>query len=186
MTRDDLFVLTRALVFAAQRHREQRRKDAGASPYINHPIGLVDVLVNQGGVTDVEVLAAALLHDTIEDTETTPEELEAAFGPAIRAIVEEVTDDTALPKAERKRLQIQHAPRLSEKAKLVKLADKICNLRDIAEAPPAGWSLERRCAYRDWSKQVIDGLRGVHQPLECLFDEVHAGPLSGIDDPGKP
>ena len=170
-----LALLLEALAFAAHKHRDQRRKDAEASPYINHPIALADVLVNEGGVSDVEVLCAALLHDTVEDTATTPEELLGAFGARIARIVAEVTDDKALAKAERKRLQVEHAPQLSREAKLVKLADKICNLRDVAERPPAGWDLARRQAYFDWAKQVIDGLRGTHAALEAAFDAAYAG-----------
>ena len=128
--KSELTLVLKALEFAAHKHRDQRRKDPAASPYINHPIALANVLVNEGGVTDVEVLAAALLHDTVEDTATTPEELEEQFGARIARIVAEVTDDKALPKAERKRLQVVHAAELSREAKLVKLADKICNLRD--------------------------------------------------------
>src|SRR5437764_12150731 len=109
----ELALLLKALAFAAHKHRDQRRKDAEASPYINHPIALADVLVNEGGVTDIEVLCAALLHDTVEDTATTPEELEAAFGVHIARIVAEVTDDKLLPKSERKRLQIMHAASIS-------------------------------------------------------------------------
>ena len=142
--KSELALLLKALAFAAHKHRDQRRKDAEASPYINHPIALADVLVNEGGVSDVEVLCAALLHDTVEDTATTPEELASAFGSRIARIVAEVTDDTTLPKAERKRLQVEHAGGLSPEAKLVKLADKICNLRDVAERPPASWDLARR------------------------------------------
>jgi guanosine-3',5'-bis(diphosphate) 3'-pyrophosphohydrolase len=170
----DLKLLLRALAFAAHKHRDQRRKDPEASPYINHPITLANVLVNEGGITDAETLAGALLHDTIEDTDTTPEELETAFGPVIRGIVEEVTDDMQLPKAERKRLQIEHAPGLSAAARRVKLADKICNLRDVADHPPPHWPLERRQAYFDWAKQVIDGLRGVEPALEQVFDREYA------------
>ncbi len=133
----DLPLVLKALAFAADKHRDQRRKDAAASPYINHPIALANVLVREGEVTDADVLAAALLHDTVEDTQTTPAELRAAFGPAIAAIVEEVTDDKSLPKAERKRLQVEHAAKMSAQAKLVKLADKICNLRDMADQPPS-------------------------------------------------
>src|SRR5713101_8757667 len=133
IVKGDLTLLLKALAFAAHKHRDQRRKDAQASPYINHPIALADVLVNEGGVTDVEVLCAALLHDTVEDTATTHEELANAFGSRIARIVAEVTDDKTLPKAERKRLQIEHAPSISREAKLVKLADKLCNLRDVAE-----------------------------------------------------
>ena len=169
----DLALLLRALAFAAHKHRDQRRKDAEASPYINHPIALAQVLTGEGGVTDIEVLAAALLHDTIEDTATTGAELEREFGGRIAAIVAEVTDDTGLPKADRKRLQIEHAARLSDGAKLVKLADKICNLRDVAERPPAKWDLLRRQEYFEWAKQVIDGLRGTHPKLEAAFDAAY-------------
>jgi guanosine-3',5'-bis(diphosphate) 3'-pyrophosphohydrolase len=170
----ELALLLKALAFAAAKHRDQRRKDADASPYINHPIALADVLVNEGGVTDIEVLCAALLHDTVEDTATTPEELDNAFGSRIARIVAEVTDDKRLPKAERKRLQIEHAPTISDAAKLVKLADKLCNLRDVADRPPAKWDLARRQEYFEWAKQVIDGLRGVHPRLEAAFDAAYA------------
>jgi guanosine-3',5'-bis(diphosphate) 3'-pyrophosphohydrolase len=170
----DLALLFRALAFAAHKHRDQRRKDAEASPYINHPIALAEVLAGEGGVTDVEVLAAALLHDTIEDTDTTAEELEAQFGPRITAMVVEVTDDESLPKAEKKRLQIERAPGLSSGAKLVKLADKICNLRDVADRPPAKWELQRRQEYFEWAKRVIDGLRGAHPVLEAAFDAAYS------------
>ena len=170
----ELALLLKALAFAAAKHRDQRRKDAGASPYINHPIALADVLVNEGRVHDVTVLAAALLHDTLEDTETLPAEIEAGFGAAVLKVVQEVSDDKNLEKAERKRLQIEHAARLSREAKLVKLADKICNLRDVAETPPANWSVERKREYFEWAKQVIDGLRGVHPGLEAVFDRACA------------
>jgi len=170
----ELALLLKALAFAAHKHRDQRRKDADASPYINHPIALADVLVNEGGVTDFEVLCAALLHDTVEDTATSHEELVDAFGSRIARIVAEVTDDKRLPKAERKRLQIEHAPKLSHEAKLVKLADKLCNLRDVAERPPAKWALARRREYFDWARQVIDGLRGAHPRLEAAFDAAYA------------
>jgi len=166
-------LLLRALAFAAHKHRDQRRKDAEASPYINHPIALAEVLAREGGVTDIEVLAAALLHDTIEDTATTTEELREQFGARIADLVGEVTDDQALPKADRKRLQIERAPALSRGAKLVKLADKICNLRDVAERPPAKWDLERRREYFEWAKRVIDGLRGTHAGLEAAFDRAY-------------
>lgn len=167
-------LLVTAAAFAARKHKDQRRKDDAASPYINHPLALADVLVNEAGVNDLETIVAALLHDTIEDTETTAAEIEGAFGPRVRAIVEEVTDDGQLDKASRKQAQIDHAPQLSLPARAVKLADKICNLRDVVANPPAGWSLQRRRAYFDWAKQVIDGLRGSHPRLEALFDEAYA------------
>ncbi len=163
-----------ALAFAAHKHRDQRRKDASASPYINHPIALANVLMNEAGVTDPNVICAALLHDTVEDTETTPEELERQFGRTIRNVVLEVTDDKSLPKAERKRLQVLKARALSRRAKLVKLADKICNLRDIADNPPAGWKLRRQQEYFDWAKQVTDRMRGTNRRLEAAFDAAYA------------
>jgi len=159
-----------ALAFAADKHRAQRRKDKEASPYINHPIALADVLVNEGGIDDMVALAAAVLHDTIEDTQTTYEELQQRFGKEVADVVLEVTDDKSLPKAERKKRQETHAPHLSQRAKLVKLADKICNLRDIVTNPPADWPLERKQEYYEWAKRVIDGLRGAHAGLERIFD----------------
>jgi guanosine-3',5'-bis(diphosphate) 3'-pyrophosphohydrolase len=158
-----------AIAFAAEKHRNQRRKDAEASPYINHPIALANVLVNEAGIDDDRVIIAALLHDTIEDTQTTKEELQTIFGKKITKIVLEVTDDKTFEKAERKRLQVEHAPSLSRRAKLVKLADKVCNLRDIANNPPTDWSLRRRQEYFDWAKAVVDGLRGANKRLEKLF-----------------
>lgn len=160
-----------ALAFAAHKHRDQRRLDVAASPYINHPIALANVLANEAHVDDETVLIAAVLHDTVEDTDTSEDELRREFGPEIAAIVLEVTDDKSLPKAERKRLQVANAATLSHRAKLVKLADKISNLRDIAHSPPPGWSLERQQAYFDWARSVVDGVRGTHPELERIFDE---------------
>jgi guanosine-3',5'-bis(diphosphate) 3'-pyrophosphohydrolase len=170
----ELALLLKALAFASLKHRDQRRKDAQASPYINHPIALADLLVNEGGVTDVEVLCAALLHDTIEDTETTPQELEREFGRKIALIVLEVSDNKMLRKGTRKRMQVEHAANASYEAKLVKLADKTCNLRDVNARPPATWDLARRREYFDWAKEVVDRLRGVHQELEAAFDAAYA------------
>ncbi len=167
---DPIGVFVKAVAFAADKHRTQRRKDADASPYINHPIALANVLANEGGVTDVVVLSAAVLHDTIEDTNTTAEELTAIFGPKITATVLDVTDDKSLDKHVRKQRQIEHAPHISKEAKLVKLADKICNLRDILASPPADWSPERKQGYFDWAAKVVAGVRGVHPELEAVFD----------------
>ena len=163
-----------ALAFAAYKHRDQRRKDAHASPYINHPIALAHLLSVEGGVTDTRTLIAAVLHDTIEDTETTYEELRARFGKLVADMVAEVTDDKALPKAERKRLQVVHAPHKTKRAALVKLADKTWNLRDMADNPPVNWSFERRREYFDWAKAVIDGLPPVSKRLRQVFDEAYA------------
>jgi guanosine-3',5'-bis(diphosphate) 3'-pyrophosphohydrolase len=171
--KSELALLLKALAFAAHKHRDQRRKDPAASPYINHPIALANVLVKEGGVTDIEVLCAALLHDTVEDTATTHREIRRRFGPRIARIVREVTDDKRLPKKERKRLQVKHASTISRDAQLVKLADKIVNLRDVAKRAPVTWDLARRREYFDWAKQVVDRLRGAHPRLEAAFDAAY-------------
>lgn len=169
----DLARLLQALHFAAEKHRHQRRKDLDASPYINHPIAVAELLA-RCGVTDVATLQSAVLHDTIEDTETSPEELEERFGAVVMETVLEVTDDQGLPKEERKRLQVEHAGRLSERAKLVKIADKVCNVVDVSHAPPEGWSLERRLEYLDWTERVVRGCRGCNVELERVYDEALA------------
>lgn len=166
--------LLEAVHFSAEKHRDQRRKGVSRAPYINHPIEVAHVLASVGGVTDLTTLLAAILHDTIEDTGTTGEELESRFGREVRLLVEEMTDDKRLPKEERKRLQIAHAAHASPKAKLIKLADKICNVRDVTHAPPADWPHERRVAYLDWTEEVVAGCRGVNTMLERHCDEVLA------------
>ena len=166
--------LLRALHFAAQKHRDQRRKDPEASPYVNHVIDVTETLVRVGVVDDVSMLQAAILHDTIEDTETSAAEIERVFGAEVRGLVMEMTDDKSRPKEERKRLQIEHAPHLSEWAKQIKLADKICNIRDVIHSPPENWSLERRLEYLDWSEQVVAGCRGCNRDLEQCYDRTLA------------
>src|SRR6185369_17097141 len=173
-TSRDLVTILQALHFAAAKHRDQRRKGAEASPYINHLIEVAELLARVGEVTDSVVLQAAILHDTLEDTQTTPAELDAIFGPEVREVVAEITDDKQLPKAERKRLQIVHAPQLSTRAKLVKLADKIANVRSIIDTPPAEWSLERKREYLDWSERVVAGCLGSNAALERAFAETLA------------
>jgi guanosine-3',5'-bis(diphosphate) 3'-pyrophosphohydrolase len=170
----EITLLMDALAFSAHKHRNQRRKDVDASPYINHPIALARVLAVEGGITDHKTLAAAILHDTLEDTETTYEELKEKFGRTIAQTVREVSDDPTLAKADRKRLQIEHAKQLSRRAQLVKLADKTCNVRDMASQAPQGWPLERRREYFDWAKKVVDQIRGASKKLEAAFDEAFA------------
>jgi len=165
---NDAWLILRAAEFAAHKHRDQRRKGEEASPYINHPIEVASMLA-EVGIADAEVLAAALLHDTIEDTETSFDELSAEFGARVAAIVAELTDDKSLPKATRKALQIEHAPQLSDAAALVKLADKIVNVSDIARHPPSDWSLERRLEYLDWAERVVAGVPEVSTALRELF-----------------
>jgi len=162
--------LLRTMRFAAHKHRDQRRRDPDASPYINHVIEVAERLVCVGGVQDLCLVQAALLHDSLEDTDTSPEELEREFGRPVRLLVEEVTDDKRLPKADRKRLQVERSAALSAAAKQIKLADKICNVEDVTLRPPGDWSLDRRSEYLDWSRRVIEGCRGVSPALERAFD----------------
>ena len=166
----DMGLVLRAARFAAWKHRDQRRKGRGALPYINHPLDLAHVLWFEGDVTDPVTLAAALLHDTLEDTQTTYQELQGEFGERVASIVMEVTDEPTVNWRARKKLQISRARLASLEAKRVKLADKICNLRDILQSPPATWSAERKQGYFDWAGKVVDGVRGVHPALETEFD----------------
>ncbi|XP_058792426.1 guanosine-3',5'-bis(diphosphate) 3'-pyrophosphohydrolase MESH1 [Phymastichus coffea] len=158
--------------FAAEKHSRQRRCNKEQTPYINHPIGVANILVQEGEVFDPDVIAAALLHDTVEDTETTFEEIEKYFGEKIRKIIEEVTDDKSLPKQERKQLQIEHAAKSSQEAKLVKLADILYNLRDLEKETPVGWTSERVHEYFEWAESVVNGLRGTNGIIEDYLDEI--------------
>ncbi len=180
---NDTARLLQALQFSAERHRHQRRKDHDASPYINHPIDVATVLAVVGGVADLTTLVAAILHDTIEDTATTPQDLDRLFGPEVRRLVQEMTDDKRLAKTVRKRLQIEHARAASHRAKLIKLGDKICNVRDVTHAPPAGWSVERRREYLDWTEQVVAGCRGANAALEQRFDAALAEGRAALQRP---
>ncbi len=165
----DILSILAALKFSAERHRDQRRKDAASTPYINHPIEVAELLWREGGVRDIEVVIGALLHDIIEDTKTDPEEIARLFGDGVASLVLEVSDDKKLPKSERKKLQIQHAPHLSMSAKLIKIADKICNVRDVINSPPHGWSVERKREYLDWTEEVVAGLKGCNEALEARY-----------------
>ena len=166
----DEAVLRRASGFAAWKHKGQMRKGEGEIPYIHHPIEVTAILAEIGGVTDIDVLQAGLLHDTIEDTETHRDELETHFGSRVCAIVLEVTDDKSLAKADRKAMQVEHAPQLSNDAQSLKLADKISNVYDVAFCKPVDWALERQLEYFDWASRVVAGLRGCNAALEAEFD----------------
>lgn len=160
-----------ALQFVATKHRHQRRKDAQQSPYVNHLVDVVDLLWHQGGIRDEPILLAGLLHDTLEDTDASPAEICTRYGQAVLGMVEEVTDDRRLPRPERKRQQVLHAPLLSYGARCIKLADKSANVRDLSPQLPIDWSMERRRTYLQWSLQVVTGLRGTNSGLEAHFDQ---------------
>ena len=165
-------LILKAAHFAAQKHRDQRRKDEDSSPYINHPISVAKIISEIGNVEDPEVLAAALLHDTIEETKPTPEELIDNFGERVCSLVQEVTDDKNLPKLERKQRQIDHAKEISEGAALIKLGDKISNVTDITNTPPTDWDSNRRLDYFEWAEKVINNCPRVNESLENHFAEV--------------
>ena len=167
-------LLLEAAFFAASRHGAQLRKDKHGSPYINHPLAVACLLAELAPEAPTELLQAALLHDTLEDTSTTAEELQERFGSRVRHWVEEMTDDPTLSKEDRKQHQIDHAPQLSREARLIKLADKICNAGDMTPDDPEGWTLERKLAYLDWASQVVARLRGTDAGLERRFAETVA------------
>ncbi|VDN22659.1 unnamed protein product [Gongylonema pulchrum] len=168
----DIQTVIKACSFAAERHRKQRRKDAEQTPYINHPIGVANILISEAGVTDSAVIAAALLHDTLEDTATTLQELKNLFGDEISGIVQECTDDKKLPRDVRKKLQVENASKHSNKAKLVHLADKLYNLRDLERGTPLGWDAARVKEYFEWSDSVVSGLRGVNEALDHALRDI--------------
>jgi guanosine-3',5'-bis(diphosphate) 3'-pyrophosphohydrolase len=178
-------MILKAAEFAAHEHRNQRRKGAAHRPYIGHLIEVSRLLADVGKVGDPVVLVAALLHDTLEDQETTRETLIQEFGVAVADVVAEVSDDKSLPSDERKRLQVEHAPHISMEAKLVKLADKISNVREIGVDPPEGWSVERRRKYFEWSKEVVGALGPVNPELERLFAAVLAQSTRVLEGSGS-
>ena len=172
MEDEDVGILLQALVFAAHKHRDHRRKDPNHSPYVNHLIEVAELLWRVGGVRDPVLLTAAVLHDSIEDTHTSPDEIRECFGQEVLDLVLEVTDDKSLPQAERKRRQVEHAAHISLRARQMKLADKICNVRDIINTPPPDWSEQRQKEYLEWARQVVDKVRGANPALEKVFDEL--------------
>lgn len=182
--------LLTAIDFAAEKHRNQRRKNAEQTPYINHPIGVATQITRWGFVADMDVLCAAILHDTVEDTDTTWNELTISFGQRITDMVREVSDDKSLPKDQRKRLQVGHARKASFGARLIKLADKYHNLNSFFVSPPKGWSAKRIQGYFVWSKSVVYSAIGdyqwmnIHADFTQLFSK--AFELNGISYPCIP
>jgi (p)ppGpp synthase/HD superfamily hydrolase len=174
----DPAVLLRATLFAARAHATQVRKGAAREPYVNHVIEVAAILAEHGAPP--EAVIAGLLHDTVEDTEVTHQDLVREFGEAVAAIVAEATDDKALPKETRKALQVSQAPKKSEAARQLKLADKISNLRAIADSPPANWNHARRTEYIGWAGRVAEGLTGVNPALDALFRETYRAAVARL------
>lgn len=164
-------ILLKATNFAAIKHKDQRRKDSNKTPYINHPIEVAHILT-QCGINDIDILAGALLHDTLEDTNTTSEELKKEFGEKILNIVLECSDDKKLSKVERKKLQIEHALHISREAKLIKLADKISNVSGLINNPPSTWAEKEINGYFVWAYCVFKNLRGINEGLDNRYQEL--------------
>ncbi|MGA1235896.1 MAG: HD domain-containing protein [Limisphaerales bacterium] len=161
--------LIEAAWFAAERHRGQRRKDVAGTPYLYHPLGVAEILVRAGGVEDLVVLQAALLHDVLEDTETSGAELAGLFGDEVCGLVVELTDDMSLPVGVRRRVQLERVAGLSVGAKLVRVADKIYNVRDLSGVDPLGWSVAQKADYLEWAVDVVEACGGVNAGLEREF-----------------
>jgi|SRR6516165_8934400 (p)ppGpp synthase/HD superfamily hydrolase len=166
----DWIAVLKAADAAARWHVHQRRKGAAEEPYINHLLEVATLVAEATHGEDPELVIAALLHDAIEDQEVPRAVIAQAFGAGVAEIVEEVTDDKRLPKQERKRLQVENAPRKSRRAKILKLADKTSNLRALAASPPPNWSVKRRLDYVKWARDVAKGLTGVSAWLEGEFE----------------
>lgn len=162
-------LLIQALDFSARHHADQRRKGRENVPYINHPIRVAYYLATVAEIEDPQLIAAAILHDTVEDTSAGADEIRAEFGEKIAELVGEVTDDKSLAKRVRKQKQIDHAPQVSWAASQLKLADKLSNVEDISQAPPADWSLARRREYIEWTEQVVERLPEPHPELAKAY-----------------
>ena len=174
MTENPVVTLARAYHFAAAAHVDQRRKGVAAEPYVNHLTEVAELVARATRGTEPEIIVAADLHDTVEDTETTLDAVEEAFGERVRTMVGEVTDDKSLPKQKRKDLQIEHAPHISRGAQIIKMADKTSNLRALAVSPPAGWPQERKAEYVEWARCVVEGCRSANDWLAAQFDAAAA------------
>jgi (p)ppGpp synthase/HD superfamily hydrolase len=168
-----IHAILEAAQFAAEKHANQRRKGATAEPYINHLIEVANLVAGALPEPDANLIMAAFLHDSVEDVGVTPRELEDRFGADVASLVAEVTDDKSLPKAERKRLQIENAPHKSVRAQYIKLADKISNLRSLLKSPPEDWDERRRREYFAWAKQVVDALPQANSQLRAEFDQLY-------------
>ena len=184
---ENLYKIFKALEFAANRHKYQTRKGISKTPYINHPILVAKTLLNFYE-DDTDLLISALLHDVVEDTAKNEKQVKELselilqmFGENVLLTILEVTDNKNLPVNERKQLQIQLTPKLSDRAKKLKIADKICNILDIIEDPPEGWSDDRKIAYIQWAKNVVDGARGLNSELDQMFDDVYEQSLQKLE-----
>ena len=166
----DVVRIAQAFDFACRKHATQRRKGESEEPYVNHLAEVAKLVAESTGGEDVNLVIAALLHDTIEDQDVKREKIAALFGDDVASLVVEVTDNKQIDKADRKRLQVEHAAHISKRAQILKIADKTSNLRSIQFSSPP-WSVERKHRYFAWAKAVVDQARGTNAALEAAFDK---------------
>ncbi|EFO18322.1 hypothetical protein LOAG_10172 [Loa loa] len=169
---DGISLIIEAVDLAARRHRQQRRKDAAQTPYVNHPIGVAYILTSEGQITDTTTIIAAILHDIVEHTKTTDEEIRKMFGDEIADIVKECTMVRSMKREARMKSELEKASKLSHKAKLVQLADKLNNIRDIERGTPLGWTKQHVTEYIIFAKDLLSKIRGIHGPLESALDDI--------------
>lgn len=180
--RDQVALVTHAAGFAARVHAGQTRKGESSPAFILHLAEVADLLAKALEEPDAELVAAAWLHDAVEKTKITSDEIESVFGPRVASLVAEVSDDKSLPEAERHRMQIETIGEKSEAARLLRLADKISGLRELAEDPPAGWGAPRRREWLRFATDVAAGCRGLNAALDLLFDQAAAAAARSIDE----
>jgi guanosine-3',5'-bis(diphosphate) 3'-pyrophosphohydrolase len=166
---DPLNLVIRAAYFAGEKHRLQRRSDVEQTPYINHPLELAHILTEEGGINCLDTICASLLHDTLEDTDTSSDELKKHFGDVIASIVMEVSNDMTLSSQQRRVYELEKVVSLSHKAKLVKIADKLANIRDVSTMPPMGWTREKKQDYFDFALEIINQIGSVSPRLHQIF-----------------
>ncbi|MFZ9848658.1 MAG: HD domain-containing protein [Flavobacteriales bacterium] len=174
----NLQLLFKALNYSAEQHKAQRRKGMESVPYINHPIKVTNIITQFIPDASDDLICAAILHDVVEDTDATIDDIKNKFGDAIASIVQEVTDDKSISKAESRRKQIENAPKLSYNAKIIRVCDKISNVRDICGENIPDWDYKTKIEYLNWAEQVVYALDKFHEELQFAFkDEVRWGRL---------
>ena len=157
--------LLQTLYFAAKAHKSQKRKGDGGVPYINHLIEVATLLSLEAGVTDIEVLQAAVLHDVLEDTPVTLDELNDVFGERVAGLIEAVTDDKSLSLEQRRQKQVDMISCASPEVKLIKLADHCSNIVCI----PDTWVANRVEQYKMWSFEVASKCFSISDRLAKIY-----------------
>lgn len=172
MNEGDIHIVLEAVGFAAEGHNGQLRENPEKTPYIIHPIRVTEHLMTIANVHERDILVAALLHDTVEDTKITFADIQKSFGTTAEGYVRELTDNMSLPQEERMKLQIETAPKKSLAAAQIKLADKYDNLKSLQSNPPATWDQKKIDEYFLSAKKVTSSLPAANVPLKKAVDDV--------------